>query len=106
MIDIIDAYFCGDGEEFETFGDNSVKLAAIKSVLPIIIRDELTPRQRVCLKLRYWSNMSQEEIAKKLKLSQPTVCRHIANAKETVNNKLRYCLFVLNTAENELAKMN
>ena len=102
MIDIINTYFNNEDKSgFDTYGDNSATLNAIKSVLPIIIRDELTDKQRICLKLHYWSKMSQKEIAQKLHLSQPTVSRHLACAKNVVNNKLRYCIFALNSAQNE-----
>ena len=74
------------------------KRIAIKKVLPLIIDRELTERQRICLNYRYVSNKSQNEIAELLKLSQPTVSRHINAAKDIVNNKLQYCVYAASSA--------
>lgn len=74
------------------------KRAAIKKVLGLIIDRELTERQKVCLKYRYISNKSQSEIADLLKLSQPTVSRHINTAKNIVNNSLQYCAYTAASA--------
>ena len=95
-VDFIEDIYC------ESFLDNTngfdrerAKRFALKKVLPLIIDRELTERQRVCLNYKYVSNKSQQEIAQLLKLSQPTVSRHINAAKEIVNNKLQYCVYSL-----------
>lgn len=72
--------------------------AALKKVLPLIIERELTERQKICLNYRYVSDKKQNEIASLLKLSQPTVSRHINTAKEIVNNKLQYCAYAVLSA--------
>ena len=40
-----------------------------------------------------------------LHLSQPTVSRHIAGAKEIVNNKLKYCHIAVASGLNEFEKL-
>ncbi len=97
MTDIIENYF-SDKNQFEPAEIDSQKIskAAISSVLPLILKNDLTDRQRICLKMKYVNGMSQIEIAKKLHLSQPTVSRHIFYAKEIVNNRLSYCLLAIN----------
>ncbi len=100
MIDFIDTYF---GEEPDYGGDldsQTVTKTAVSSVLPLILKNDLTERQRCCLKMKYSLKLNQEEIAKRLGLSQPTVCRHIATAKGIVNNRLSYCIVALHRANN------
>lgn len=74
---------------------------AISLILPLILENELTERQSVCFKYRYLSGKNQQEIASILKLSQPTVSRHISAAKDIVNNKLKYCYAALSAALDE-----
>jgi predicted DNA-binding protein (UPF0251 family) len=42
-----------------------------------MLQDSLTPRQREVLSLYYFDNLTQEEIAERLLLSQSTVSRHL-----------------------------
>ena len=100
MIDLIDSYYAGDMNPSTDIDSQIISKSAISSVLPLILKNDLTERQRLCLKMKYAENLNQTEIAAKLKLSQPTVCRHIATAKSIVNNRLSYCLVVLNRANN------
>lgn len=97
--DLIDGYYNSQNAQAGADIDSQlVSKAAIKAVLPTIMKQELTERQRRCLKMKYNENMTQTEIAKALKLSQPTVSRHIESARETVNNRLSYCISALNRA--------
>ena len=100
MIDLIDTYYSGNDHSSGDLDSQKVSRSAISSVLPLILKNDLTKRQRDCLKMRYVDELNQAEIAKRLNLSQPTVCRHIAIAKNIVNNRLSYCLVVLNRANN------
>lgn len=98
MKDLIENYY----KEDDAFGcdidSQTISRKAISTVLPLIMKNDLTQRQQSCLKLKYINNLNQAQIADRLKLSQPTVCRHIATAKEIVNNRLSYCLVALNKA--------
>ena len=71
---------------------------ALKSVLPEILTNELTQRQRNCLNMRFSQLMTQEQIAEELKLSQPTVSRHLKKAVDIVANRLNYCMSALDRA--------
>ncbi|MCD7723255.1 MAG: hypothetical protein LUH82_04835 [Clostridiales bacterium] len=77
---------------------------ALMHVLPGILKKELTERQRICLKMRYVNDLRQDEISKKLHLSQPTVSRHISLAREIVNNRLGYCVEALKELDSEWLK--
>lgn len=74
---------------------------AFSKVIPLLMKEELTPRQSVCLQMKYVNHKSQNEIAELLKLSQPTVSRHITTAKETMNKHLQYCYAAVSAALDE-----
>lgn len=99
MVDLIENFY-SDSDDFQNLDIDSqaVNRAALKLVLPLIMKYELTERQRSCFKMKYANEFTQEEIAKKLQLSQPTVSRHLVAAKAIINNRLSYCLTVLNKA--------
>ena len=54
---------------------------ALLAVLPMVLEQELSPRQRTCLRAFYVDGKSQTEIARRLGLSQATVSYHIHAAK-------------------------
>jgi RNA polymerase sigma factor (sigma-70 family) len=94
MIDFVENYY-NDFDIDNHCDEEIAKRKAFSAVLPLIIQNELTQKQSICLKYHYINGKSQAEIAKMLKLSQPTVSRHISAAKEIVNNKLKYCYIAL-----------
>lgn len=101
MTDLIEKFYADKNISDEADIDTQMVCKhAIETVLPIILKNELSQRQRECLKLRYVHNLSQIEIAQRLHISQPTVCRHITIAKDVVNNRLAYCLAALKKANN------
>ena len=71
---------------FETEYDRERRYALqdfYASVLPFVrelIDSRLTPRQRDVLRLYFFQNMTQEDIAATLRLSQSTVSRHLFGA--------------------------
>ena len=77
----------------------AVSRRAIKEVLPIIIENDLTPRQRECIELKYYQGKTQSEIAQQLLLTQPTVSHHIKTAQEIIKNRLYYCDEALKSAQ-------
>ncbi|MDE5996325.1 MAG: hypothetical protein K2G56_05340 [Eubacterium sp.] len=97
-MDFIENFYYAEDDYFGDLDEQKINRNAISTVLPLIIKNDLTERQRSCLTLKYVKNLNQSEIAGKLNLSQPTVCRHIATAKDIVNNRLAYCLAALNKA--------
>lgn len=102
MVDFLDGYYMEDGfKALEGYDKERAMKKAFSSVLPLIMKDELTQRQSICLQYKYINNKSQSEIAEILKLSQPTVSRHINAAKDIVNNKLKYCYYALSKGIDE-----
>ncbi len=97
-MDFIENFYYSEDDYFSSIDEQQISRSAITAVLPLIMKNDLTDRQRSCLKLKYINRLNQSEIAGKLNLSQPTVCRHISTAKSIVNNRLAYCLAALNKA--------
>lgn len=99
MIDFVEAYMTDTNayEECE-HDEQKIMIKAISYVLPRIIENELTARQSLCLRLFYVHGKSQTEIARQLKLSQPTVSRHIASAKAITNKCLAYSFLAVKKA--------
>lgn len=56
-----------------------------------VLQNELTPRQRECVYLVYFKNMSQRKAARLLGLSQPTVQRHLQKGLKKMHTILSYC---------------
>lgn len=106
MIDFVEAYMTDiNAQKEDGFDDRKVLLTSVSKVLPLIIKNELTERQSLCLRLFYVYGKSQTEIARQLKLSQPTVSRHIKTAKDIVNKCLTYCIYCVQKANEQWLKM-
>ncbi|MDD6729162.1 MAG: sigma factor-like helix-turn-helix DNA-binding protein [Eubacteriales bacterium] len=99
---------CVAGKDFfedDSADEQKILSRALSSVLPQIIKNELTERQSICLRLFYVHGKSQTEIARELKLSQPTVSRHINSARVIVNKILGYCLYSVKKANEQWLKI-
>lgn len=106
MINFVDEYMTDKNKiEEEGFDEQRILLKSISKVLPLIIKNELTPKQSLCLRLFYVHHKSQVEIARELKLSQPTVSRHINAAKDITNRYLNYCFYSVNKANEQWIKL-
>ncbi len=88
-----DLYAC------ETNTSNSFTIGILKNMIPVILEKELTDRQRECIELAYFKNMSQRQVAKKLGFTQPTVKKHIDSGCERMKNILKYCFYAAEKAE-------
>lgn len=106
MIDFVEEYM-SDKNKFQDNGydEQRIMLSAISKALPLILKNELTDRQSLCLRMFYVHGKSQVEIARELKLSQPTVSRHIATAKTIVNKFLAYCFYSVKQANEQWLKL-
>lgn len=106
MIDFVDKYYYNS--EFGNDGDDRLQAQrkAFASIIPLIINNELSERQSICFRYKYISGMSQREIANALKLSQPTVSRHINSAKDIINSSLKYCFLAVKSGLDEYDKIN
>lgn len=96
-----------DRDFFEDDGVDEQRILSrtLSCVLPKIIDNELTQRQSLCLRLFYVHGKNQTEIARQLKLSQPTVSRHISTAKAIVNKILGYCMYSVKKANEQWLKI-
>ena len=105
MIDFVEEFMSPVKIEDNGFDEQRILIKSISKVLPVIIKNELTQRQNLCLRMFYVHGKSQVEIARELKLSQPTVSRHIATAKAIVNKCLAYCFYSVKQANEQWLKM-
>ena len=71
-------------------GDNSSIRDRMKKIIHICMEDELTDRQKDCLTMRVYRNMSVEDIAAKLGIRPTTVYKHIKKAKEALKKCGKY----------------
>ena len=62
------------------------------SNLPLAVQQELTPRQREILQMRFTGGMSITGIAKELGLNKSTVSRSLTRSVERLYRSLRYSL--------------
>ena len=76
----------------EESGDNRERIRRLLSNLPLAVQQELTPRQREILRLRFSGGMSVTAIAEKLGLNKSTVSRSLARSMERLYKSLRYSL--------------
>lgn len=71
-------------------GDNSSIKSRMKKLIAIGIDTELTDRQKDCLAMRVYQNMSVEDIAAKLGIRPTTVYKHITKAKAALKKCVKY----------------
>ena len=76
----------------EESGDNRERIRRLLSNLPLAVQQELTPRQREILRLRFTGGMSVTAIAEKLGLNKSTVSRSLARSMERLYKSLLYSL--------------
>ncbi len=72
---------------------NTVKIEALKKMIPHIIKNELTKKQRLILKLYFVKNLKYCQIAKLLKINKSTVSRTKQRAFNTIYKILKYYYF-------------
>lgn len=99
-LDYLENYYYGAER-----AESDVRKKAFSLLLPFIMKQELTERQYICIKYKYDSGKSQEEIARLMNLSQPTVSRHINSAKRILNRYLKYCYAAVTAALAEYEKL-
>ena len=106
MIDFMESFYCTDYSQLDGYDREKAKQKAFQAVVPLIMNNELTQKQSVCLRYKYINNKNQAEIAELLQLSHPTVSRHISTAKEIMNNSLQYCYIALTKAIDEYERLS
>ena len=73
-------------------GDNQDRIRRLLCNLPLAVQQELTPRQREILRMRFTGGMSVTAIARELGLNKSTVSRSLARSMERLYRSLRYSL--------------
>lgn len=106
MIDFMDSFYTADYSKIDGYDKEKAKQKALQTIMPLIMDNELTEKQSICLRYKYQNDKSQAEIASLLKLSQPTVSRHISTAKDTMNNSLKYCYIAVSAAIDEYERLS
>ena len=76
----------------EQSGDNQERIRRLLSNLPLAVQQELTPRQREILQMRFTGGMSITGIAKELGLNKSTVSRSLTRSVVRLYRSLRYSL--------------
>lgn len=106
MIDFMESFYYKDYSALDGYDREKAKQKAFATIVPLIMKNELTPKQSACIRYKYINNKTQAEIADLLKISQPTVSRHISSAKEIMNNSLQYCYIALTKAIDEYDRLS
>lgn len=73
-------------------GTNHACIETIKYLIPLVIEQELSGDQKRCMKLHYFEQQNQTEIARQLGITQPTVSRKLKNARKKIGKYLNYSL--------------
>ena len=76
----------------EQSGDNQDRIRRLLCNLPLAVQQELTPRQREILQMRFTGGMTVTAIAQELGLNKSTVSRSLARSMERLYKSLRYSL--------------
>ncbi len=97
----------GEYDEFDECGYDEQKILqnSLKFILPQIVERELTQKQRICFEQFYIRRKSQNEIARMLRLSQPTVSRHLKSAESIVNRIGMYCIYGIKKTNEQWEKL-
>lgn len=76
--------------DFEEESTNRRDISAAKAVLRTALKLELTERQRECVRLYFYENMTEEQTANELGITKSTVCRHLQKAKRRLGRAVYY----------------
>lgn len=70
--------------------DATFHILVTTKMMPKIMTNKLSEKQRKVFDLYFYQHISQEEIARRLRITQPTVSRHLNRAIDKVNEILNY----------------
>ena len=76
----------------ETSETNEETLKRLRRNLTTAIQEDLTPRQREMLLMRYYDGLSQVEIARRIGVDKSVVSRTLKRAYGRLHRALRYSL--------------
>lgn len=77
---------------FENYSEkktNLSKLNEYKNIVQRIINNELTGRQRECITLRFYKNLSAQDISNMLGIDKTTVYKHIRVGLKNIKKSLK-----------------
>ena len=69
---------------------NKVKIETIKKMITLIIKQELTEKQKKILKLHFVDNFKYNDIAKMLNVNKSTISRTKTRAFKAIEKILKY----------------
>lgn len=72
--------------------NNEYEYKKLLKILSKIIIGELTERQRECIVMKYYKNLTVTQIACDLGVGKSTISRHISKAKKRLHKVLKYYL--------------
>ena len=90
MIDFIDGYYTTrDPKTSDGYDRERAQQTAVGAVLDLIMKNELTQRQNMCLRYKYINHKTQSEIADILKVNPSTIRTQLMRAREKLRSKLQ-----------------
>lgn len=69
---------------------NRAELLRTQKLLRLAIEQELTARQRECVRLYFFDRLTEEQIGRRPGVGKSTVCRHLQKAKLRLKRALSY----------------
>ena len=69
---------------------NRAQLLRTQKLLRLAMEEELTDRQKECVRLYFYENFTEEQIGQRLGVGKSTVCRHLQKAKARLYRALKY----------------
>lgn len=69
---------------------NEKEYKRLLNILSKVVAGELTSRQRECVVMRYYKNLTVTQIAGELGVGKSTISRHISKAKKRLYKILNY----------------
>lgn len=82
--------FCSSLSEDENTNENSLLL--IKHVLPRVIEEKLSDRQKECIRLYYFEQLKMNEVANLMGIDRTTVSRTLKRGRNRIKMSLEYLL--------------
>ena len=79
-----------DADPMQTEQQSAENLEKLKRMLPDIIKDQLTDKQKYAIYKHYFDRLSQTEIAERMGVSRSSVCRLISRGQQRIKSILHF----------------
>lgn len=83
----INEYLHNDEDIYHMY--DQIREIEVQQKLPEVIEKSLTTREKEVIDLQFYENLTQQEIAEELKISQPAVSKHLSKALEKMRKALK-----------------